>query len=149
MSYKKQQYERAERLIKNTDIFNGDKGSGVFRRTSYPFVLIDKNNNLYKKSKISICNYFNTNKIAWWGGKLTNHTLSSQVACLNHLYPIRDDKNTVLSIIQNICPDIVDVFKITTDGDMSEYIQFEAVSDINILTRSIQQEVATVLLLMP
>ena len=131
MSYKTQQYERAEELIKNTDIFNGDKGCGIFRGKSYPFVLNDNSNNLYKKFKTSICSYFSTNGIAWWGGKLTNHTLSSQVACLNHLYPIRDDKSTVLSIIQNICPDIVDVFKITTDGYTSEYIQFEAVSDTN------------------
>ena len=131
MSYKTQQYERAEKLIKNTNIFNGDKGCGFFRGKCYPFVLNDNNNNLYKKSKISICKYFSTSKIAWWCGKLTNHTLSSQVSCLNHLYPIRDDKNTVLSIIQNICPDIIDVIKITTDGNMSEYIQFEAVSDFD------------------
>lgn len=131
MSYKKQQYERTEKLIENTDVFNGDKGRGVFRGNKYPFVLNDNNNNLYKKYGKSICSYFDINKIAWWGGKLTNHTLSSQVACLNHLYPIRDDKNTVLSLIQNIYPDIIDVLKITTDGNMSEYIQFEAISDSN------------------
>jgi hypothetical protein len=77
MSYKTQQYERAEKLIKNTNIFNGDKGCGLFRGKCYPFVLRDNNNNLYKKSKISICKYFSTSKIVWWGGKLTNHSLSS------------------------------------------------------------------------
>ncbi len=131
VNYKKTQYLRAETLIKSTNIFNGDAGGGVFKKNSYPFVLQDGNNNLFNQSRNDICDYFVKNKIAWWNGKLTNHTLSSQVACLNHLFPIREDKNAVLSLVRNICPDIVDVLLIETDSYLPAFIQFEAISDKN------------------
>ena len=74
--------------------------------------------------------YFKENGISFWGGqKPTPHTLSSQIACLNHLYPIRNDKNAVLKIAQVICEDIVDVLRIETDNFLPAYIAFEAVSD--------------------
>lgn len=131
MRFKNQQYDRVKNLIENKEIFNGDTGNGDFKGKSYPFILQDNHNNLYMDSRESICDYFNMNKIAWWGGKLTNHTLSSQVSCLNHLFPIREDKDTVLSLIKKICPEIVDVLLLTSDNCMPAYIQFEAVSDVN------------------
>ena len=131
MGFKNNEYLRAESLIKTSHIFNGDLGNGVFREKSYPFTLQESSNNLIAQSKNAICDYFDQNKIVWWNGKLTNHTLSSQVACLNHLFPIREDKNAVLSLVQNICPDIVDVLRIATDAYMPAYIQFEAVSDFD------------------
>lgn len=131
MRFKNQQYNRVNDLISNKEIFNGDTGGGVFRRKPYSFILQDSTNNLYVHSRESICTYFSMNKIAWWGGKLTNHTLSSQVSCLNHLFSIRDDKDTVLLLIKNICADIVDVLLIATDKFMPAYIQFESVSDVD------------------
>ncbi|HWS29618.1 MAG TPA: hypothetical protein VN512_05815 [Clostridia bacterium] len=73
--------------------------------------------------------YFKENGITWWSGELTNHTLSSQVACLNHLFPLREDKNAVLSIVKRIYPEIADVLILKTDRHRPAYIQFEAVSD--------------------
>ncbi len=131
MKNKNIQYCRAENLIKHSNIFNGDAGGGVFRGKSYPFILQDGNNNLFAQSRNAMCDYFKKNRIAWWNGKLTNHTLSSQVACLNHLFPIREDKKAVLSIVKKICPDITDVLLLTTDKHMPAYIQFEAVSDVD------------------
>ncbi len=129
MSYKNDQYLRVETLIGKRTIFGEDTGGGEFKKKSYSFVLKDYANNLYNPCKKDILDYFEMNKIAWWGGKLTNHTLSSQVACLNHLFPIREDKNAVLSIIRNLFPDITDVLKITTDNHKPAYIQFEVVSN--------------------
>lgn len=129
INFKKSQYTRAEALIKSSTIFNGDPGDGIFKRKSYPFILRKNINNLFASHTNAILDYFAKNGIAWWNGKLTNHTLSSQVACLNHLFPIRNDKSAVLSIIQNVHPDIVDVLKITSDTFYPEYIQFESVSD--------------------
>ncbi|KAF0222997.1 MAG: hypothetical protein FD179_1833 [Erysipelotrichaceae bacterium] len=128
-SFKNHRYLRAEELIRRSSIFNNDIGGGIFKGKPYPFVLHDNNNNLYALSSSEILQYFYKNRIAWWNGRLTNHTLSSQVACLNHLYPIRDDKAAVLSIVQNICADIVDLERITTDTFKPAYIQFESVSD--------------------
>lgn len=131
MSYKSEQYLRVEDLIKVGKVFNGDLGNGVFRSKQYPFVLNDGINNIFEKFGAAIKDYFKMNEIAWWGGNLTNHTLSSQVSCLNHLFPIREDKETVLSIVKNICSDIEDIILISTDNFMPAYIQFEAVSKIN------------------
>lgn len=131
IKFKKTQYERAEELIKNSLLFNGDAGGGSFRDNPYPFILRKNINNLYATYANSILDYFNGNRIAWWNGKLTNHVLSSQVACLNHLYPIRKDKAAVLSIIQNVCTDIVDVLIITADKFDPAFIQFESVSDLD------------------
>ncbi|MHC1731944.1 MAG: hypothetical protein AB9888_07965 [Bacteroidales bacterium] len=131
MNFKKTQYLRAETLIKASDIFYGDVGGGVFKGKSYPFILQDENDNLLEQSRYAIRDYFKKNRIAWWNGKLTNHTLSSQVACLNHLFPIREDKKAVLLLAKKICPDITDVLLIETDKYMPGYIQFEAVSDVD------------------
>lgn len=129
MNYKKSQYLRVEKLIKNGVIFNNDPGNGMFKKKSYPFILKDSSNNLLSQYKDTILEYFDKNEIAWWNGKLTNHPLSSQAACINHLFPIRNDKVAVLSVIKGVCPDIVDVLPITSDKYLPAYIQLESVSD--------------------
>jgi hypothetical protein len=74
--------------------------------------------------------YFRKNKVSWWGGKIpTGHTLSSQIACINHLYPIRDDSDAALTILQTINPDFIEPLKIETDSHSPSFVQFEAVSD--------------------
>jgi hypothetical protein len=130
MSYKTEQYSRAEAIVKARNIFGDDAGNGFFRGKNYPFVLQNGINNLYPTLRSEIIEYFMKNKIAWWGGfSPTNHTLSSQIACINHLFSIRCDKESVLKIVQRIVPDIADVLIIGTDKYKPEYIQFEAVSD--------------------
>lgn len=131
MSYKNLQYERVKKLIEKNKIFNNDNGNGEFRNRHYEFVLSNSNNNLYSPVRDNILDYFKNNNIAWWNGKLTNHTLSSQVSCLNHLFPIRENKNSVLSMVKNFYPDIVDVLLIPTDQYNPAYIQFEAVSNVD------------------
>ena len=129
MGFKESEYKRVEDLIKNSNVFYGDKGNGIYRKKNYPFILENNLNNLYEPIRNDVLDYFKQNNIAWWGGKLTNHTLSSQVACLNHLFPIRNDKDAVLSIVQQVIPEIVDVLPITTDKHLPAFIQFESVSD--------------------
>jgi len=131
MGFKESEYKRVEDLLKNSDVFYGDKGNGIFRNKNYPFILENNLNNLYEPIRNDVLDYFKNNNIAWWGGKLTNHPLSSQVACLNHLFPIRNDKDAVLSIVQQVLPEIVDVLPITTDKYLPAYIQFESVSDVD------------------
>ena len=133
INFKNSQYARVLNLMQASSIFNGDLGGGVFKKNSYPFILQDENNNLFPSSRQTILDYFRQNRISWWNGKLTNHPLSSQVACLNHLFPLREDKEAVLSLIKIIYPNIVDVFPLTTDRFLPAYIQFEAISDDDLL----------------
>lgn len=132
MNFKNEQRLRSEFLIKSGSFFGDDSGCGKFRNKQYPFVLQSAQNNLYAPFRDEIKEYFTNNKIAWWGGsEPTNHTLSSQIACVNHLFPIRQDKEAVLSMIKQFIPDIIDILSIKSDKHNPGYIQFESVSDTN------------------
>ncbi len=129
MTFKHTQYERVKLLLTNDRIFYGDKGNGYYKNKQYPFILHDKMNNLYTPLSNEIIKYFQNNNICWWGGRSpTNHPLSSQISCLNHLFPIRDNKAAVLAILGQLVNDVVDVLPITTDTYNPAYIQFESVS---------------------
>lgn len=130
MSYKNEQYGRMERLIKDGDVFYSDPGEGYFRGSPRSFCLKARTKNIYAPIRYETIKYFADNNISWWGGHFpTNHTLSSQIACINHLFPIRQDREAVLTLVKNIAPKITDVFTIASDEFDKGYIQFEAVSD--------------------
>ena len=133
MGSKYQEAERAKAIVgmkKNQFLFEGDQGGGKFYKIEREFVLKDREKNLYGPIREEALEYFEKNRIGWWGGrKPTGHVLSSQIACVNHLYPLRDDREMVLKIARKISSDFVDVLKIETDEHLSGYIQFEAVSD--------------------
>ena len=125
--------ERVVTLIES-GWFNGDPGNGKFGGHNYPFVLKYSDNNFYKPVLDSAKEYFNKNNIAWWKGKEpTGHALSSQIACVNHLFLLRNDKEAVLSLLSSFSSDFIDVLKITTDQYEPYYISFEQVSDTDLL----------------
>ena len=126
--YKKSQYARQEDLINNSDIFNGDKGNGYFMGKARPFVLKDGMNNLYEPIRNDVVRYFKDNEISWWGGdKPSGHTLSSQIACLNHLFAIMNDKSSVLAMLNGVRDEFKEVLPIMCDAN-PQYIGFEVVS---------------------
>ncbi|MEL1135042.1 hypothetical protein AAC978_07640 [Desulfitobacterium sp. THU1] len=128
MLYKNEQKKRGEKLIQG-GFFGDNAGHGKFRRIPRPFVLKDGKNNLYPDVRDDVLDYFKQNNIVWWGGKSpTGHVLSSQIACLNHLFPIRQDKVAVLNLLKSITDDFIDVFPIAEN--MPGYIQFEAVGGV-------------------
>jgi hypothetical protein len=110
--YELQESARVKKLIKNSNIFNGDAGgklfptdNGVFPKPDY---LLQSRNNLINSIVQSVIDYFVENKISFWKTGIagvdefnmpTGHTLSSQIACLNHLFPLRLDKMAVESIV--------------------------------------------------
>ena len=126
--YKKSQYTRQEDLINNSDIFNEDKGNGYFMGKPRCFVLKDGMNNLYEPIRNDVLRYFIDNEISWWGGdKPSGHTLSSQIACLNHLFAIMNDKSSVLSMLNGIRDEFKEVLPVKCDTH-PQYIGFEVVS---------------------
>ena len=79
--------------------FNNDPGDGLFGGYRYYFVLNNSDNNIYQPILKTVKEYFKNNNISWWKGtEPTGHTLSSQISCINHLFPLRNDKNAVLSL---------------------------------------------------
>lgn len=137
--YRERQRTRAIELINsNNSVFRSAKGGGRFMGKQRDFVLTEYEKNLYKPIKDDAIAYFDKNRVGWWGGKKPSaHLLSSQVACVNHLFAIRNDKQAVLSILQSISPNFEDVLQITTDSYAPAYIQFEAVSDTDHLNEGV------------
>ncbi len=129
--YQEKQRKRAVKLLKEKNpIFYGGNGGKIFMSSKRDFVLTDNEKNLFNPIKSEVIEYFDRNNISWWGGKKpTGHLLSSQIACINHLYAIRNDKNAVLGLLNTVSQDFIDIYKIETDKILSGYIQFEAVSD--------------------
>jgi hypothetical protein len=127
--YKNSQYERQVKLIRDTsNIFSGDKGYGYFMKIRRNFVLKNGINNLYEPIRDGVIEYFNDNNISWWGGhKPTGHTLSSQIACLNHLFAIMHDKDAVLAMLNGVRDEFEEVLPISCDAK-PQYIGFEVVS---------------------
>lgn len=127
--YKNSQYERQVKLIRDTfNIFSGDKGYGYFMKIRRNFVLKNGINNLYEPIRDGVIEYFNDNNISWWGGhKPTGHTLSSQIACLNHLFAIMHDKDAVLAMLNGVRNEFEEVLPISCDAK-PQYIGFEVVS---------------------
>jgi hypothetical protein len=125
MTYKNEQRNRGGKLI-TEGFFGSDLGNAVFRGAPRPFVLQDGLHNLYADVRKDVLDYFSKNKIAWWGGNYpTGHVLSSQIACLNHLFSIRKDKTAVLNLLKSVSGDFVDVLPIVEH--LEGYVMFEAV----------------------
>ncbi len=126
--YKNSQYIRQEELIKSSDIFLGDEGNGYFNGVPRAFVLRNGMNNIYEPIRDGVVKYFKDNNISWWGGYTpTGHTLSSQIACLNHLFAIMNDKEAVLEILNGVRDEFVDILPMRCDAE-PQYIGFEVVS---------------------
>jgi hypothetical protein len=124
---------KVEALI-NNGWFNADPGDGNFGGHNYRFVLKNGNNNFYNPILDRVKNYFEKNNIAWWKGKEpTGHALSSQIACINHLFPLRNDKETVLALLSSFSSNFIDVLPINSDKYDPAYISFEQVSDNDLL----------------
>lgn len=129
MNYKERQKQHQINLLSNPRIFiPGTEGYGVYRERPYPHILKNGKRNLHppKNFEEAVCKYFENNQIQWSAG--AGNLLSSQIACLNHLFSIRKDKDLVLKIIQGIDPDFVDVFQLKNDTYQSQYISFEVVA---------------------
>lgn len=126
--YKNSQYTRQEELIKSSDLFSSDKGNGYFKGIPRTFVLRNGVNNLYEPIRDGVIKYFENNGISWWGGHSpSGHTLSSQIACLNHLFAIMNDKEAVLAMLNGVRDEFEDVLPVLCDAN-PQYVGFEVVS---------------------
>lgn len=128
MNYKNQQYARQEVLIEEGKVFNSVAGGGRFGDKPRPFVLQEPEANLYAPIREKVKAYFTDNHIHWWRGNgPSGHTLSSQIACLNHLIPIMHDPQAVLALVNGIRNEFTEVLPISCDKHPA-YISIEVVS---------------------
>jgi len=114
--------EKSKIVKKRDELFN-DPGYGEYDGKKYPFVLAKPELNLWDVIRDNAIKHFKDNHIQWHKGndELPNgHLLSSQVACINHLFYLRDKKDLVSLILKSIDPSIVEAEEID-----SGYIEFE------------------------
>lgn len=127
MNYRDKERARAHTIL--SDVIRA-KGNGRFAGRQYEFVLDKGELNLWDGIREDALEYFKRNSIAWWRGGPENlpngHLLSSQVACLNHLYWLRTRKDAALAVAKNLHPNIYDI-EIMDDG----YVEFEVVAKEN------------------
>lgn len=127
--FKDRECRKQQSLIAKGEIFDGDRGYGYFCGKRRAFVLEDGTKNLYGPIRTFAVKYFMENGISWWkGSSPSGHILSSQIACLNHLFTIRTDKDAVLAMLNGVRNEFVDVLPLHCDVAPQGYVAFEAVS---------------------
>lgn len=127
----KQNY-KDEQLEKQKDFFRTTKPKCKFEGEGAKPFLENRRDNFAPQIKYEdVIGYFKANNINWWrGNEPTNHVLSSQIACINHLFPIRKSREAVLALAQAIDPEIDGVEILENDkNDTQGYISFEVVSN--------------------
>ena len=147
-SYKQLQKEQQLTLLQHSDFFEDAIGCGIWwnnknnKWETYPHILQhqDSLKNLYEGIRKEVMSYFKEYDIAWWREDddryfPTGNLLSSQIHCLNHLFKLRRDPYAVLSIIKNVCPNVVRVLPSPIDDHdysskksnniIKSYISFE------------------------
>ena len=119
MSYIEDQRKRA---VSQRDRIFRDPGNGVYRSREREFVLKDPRLNLWAGIREDAINYFKRNNIVWWSGSdiPPGHLLSSQIACVNHMFPLRQRADLALNFLNHLSSDFIDV-AILDDG----FVEFE------------------------
>jgi len=127
-------------MISIRETFFKDPGNGIFYGKEREFALSDPIINLWEGIRYDAVDYFKRNNIEWWqssGDDLpTGHLLSSQIACLNHLYFIRQREDLATAILKSIDPD-VDKAVPVDDG----YVEFEFIGSEKAKIPSLQDTV--------
>ena len=140
MTYWKAQKEQHLRQL--VHLFEGDPGGGKFNGQAQPFVLQAPEKNLFAPIRDEVLLYFNGHlpgadgRLRFWrsGGERavaghvcslpTGHVLSSQVACLNHLFPLSRDGKAATLLLQGLRPDMVEALPVGIHArDM--FVEFE------------------------
>lgn len=130
-----------EKIIKIRDKLFNDPGGGIIGGVATEFGLKDPWLNLWSGIADDAIVYFLANKIPWWKAKGETspndepscHLLSSQVACINHLYFLRQRQDIATSVLKNIDKRIVYAEKIGDPDVTSGYVAFEIIGAKNYL----------------
>jgi len=128
MSYRDDQKKWAQDLL---PAFFRAEGNGQFKKKSYPFVLKEPLLNLWEGIREDAIAYFKENDIPWWeetDDGPTGHLVSSQIACVNHLYLLRQRQDLATKVLQEIDSEIISAERLD-DG----FVEFEVIGQKNYL----------------
>ena len=89
--------------------------------------------NLFSGIRDDALEYFNRNRIKWHDGRNSNpssHLCSSQVQCVNFLYPFVDKAEALCTLLRPLFPDIESIVPMKEDGQL---VSFEWIGLCNYL----------------
>jgi hypothetical protein len=118
--------------------------SGVYRSVSYPFCLPPEcaDENLYREIRQAALAYFARHQIRWHqgqGGSPFNHLCSSQVCCVNFLFPFADKPDALVELLRPVFPTIFRVLPM----DSGQLVSFEWIGCKNYLGEKIRGGIRT------
>ena len=114
---------------------------GPYRGKYRPFCLpVDRaDENLFRGIRAGALDYFKRKRIKWHDGRdsnPSNHLCSSQVQCVNFLYPFADKPEALCTLQRPIFPDIESIVPMEGDGQL---VSFEWIGLCNYLGEKIRQ----------
>ena len=135
--------KRHQTLIKETSGYftEAAKPGGSYRGKPRPFCLpVDHSKeNLFGEIRASALEYFKRNQIKWHDGRdsnPSNHLCSSQVQCVNFLYPFADKPEALGTLLRPIFPDIQSIVPMEGEGQL---VSFEWIGLCNYLGEKIRR----------
>jgi hypothetical protein len=125
LTAEKQRQEKLKPTLFSTDACTpGTYGNPVSKtgtpKPTYPFCLYQSHaaENLHESLRADAISYFAARGIPWHGGhggNPSNHLCSSQVACVNTLWPLRHDPELLTAVFRPFFPDLVQVLPLLQD----------------------------------
>lgn len=117
------------------------RNEGFFRGKFRPFCLPPQyaEENLYPPVREDALKFFREKKISWHQGiegKPSNHLCSSQVCCINFLFPFTNQPDELAKLLKPIFPKIQRMFPVE-DG---RYVSFEWIGERNYLGERVHGE---------
>lgn len=109
---------------------------GKPRRFCLPVERADEN--LFGAIRAGALEYFKQNQIKWHDGRgsnPSNHLCSSQVQCVNFLYPFADEPEALRTLLSPVFPDIQSMLPMEGDG---HFVSFEWIGLDNYLGEKIR-----------
>ncbi len=103
---------------------------GTYRGTQYAFLLPDDRlgENFYNGIRSEVLQYFVDHRISWH--TLARHLCSSQVCCLNFLFPFMDKPEALARLLHPLFPDLKRMLPVENAGN---YVAFEWIGEQNYL----------------
>ena len=102
------------------------KPKGTYRGKPRPFCLpVDRaKENLFNEIRVGSLEYFKLNRIIWHDGQgatPSNHLCSSQVQCLNFLFPFADKPEALCTLLRPIFPNIQSIIPMEGEGQLVSF----------------------------
>lgn len=129
-----------QRQFKRSDYFSpAAQADGIYKNHAYPFCLprVCAGENLFAGIREDALSYFERNGIKWHDGqdhKPSNHLCSSQVCCVNFLYPFADQPEALAVLLRPLFPDLSEMLPIE-DG---QFVAFEWIGAENYLKEKVR-----------